>query len=92
MAGDFEMWHRLALKYPVVLMPHGIIWYRKHENQEMNNYADFIHIYDEVQEKYLSSDEVPLSKIQLNEILIKIKKDKRRQKFKSFLSSISKRF
>ena len=33
--GDFEMWHILAATYPVVLMPHGIVWYREHEEQEM---------------------------------------------------------
>ena len=26
--GDFELWHRLSLEYPVVLMPHGIVWSR----------------------------------------------------------------
>ncbi len=31
---DFEMWNRLSQKYNVVLMPHGIVWYRVHENQE----------------------------------------------------------
>jgi glycosyltransferase involved in cell wall biosynthesis len=40
--GDFEMWHILAARYPVVLMPHGIVWYREHEEQEMqNNRTDF---------------------------------------------------
>ena len=32
--GDFEMWHLLSQKYSVVLMPIGIVWYRKHANQE----------------------------------------------------------
>lgn len=36
MLGDFEMWHLLSQKFPVVLMPHGIVWYRIHEEQEMN--------------------------------------------------------
>lgn len=35
MLGDFEMWHLLSREYPVVLMPQGIVWYRKHEEQEM---------------------------------------------------------
>jgi glycosyltransferase involved in cell wall biosynthesis len=40
--GDFEMWHILANNSPVVLMPHGIVWYREHEEQEMqNNRTDF---------------------------------------------------
>lgn len=32
--GDYEMWHVLALKYDVVLMPDGIVWHRLHEEQE----------------------------------------------------------
>ncbi len=40
--GDFEMWHILASRFPVVLMPHGVVWYREHEEQEMqNNRTDF---------------------------------------------------
>lgn len=36
MLGDFEMWHLLSQKFPVVLMPQGIVWYREHEEQEMS--------------------------------------------------------
>jgi len=32
--GDFEFWHKISAKYPVVLMPKGIVWYRKSEGQE----------------------------------------------------------
>ncbi|PNW26875.1 glycosyltransferase family 2 protein [Formosa algae] len=32
--GDSDLWHRLSQKYPVVLMPHGIVWYRKSDGQE----------------------------------------------------------
>ncbi|WP_228850344.1 glycosyltransferase family 2 protein [Aegicerativicinus sediminis] len=32
--GDFEMWHIMSQKYPVVLMPQGIVWYRQHDEQE----------------------------------------------------------
>ena len=38
MLGDFEMWHILSSRYPVVLMPHGIVWYRVHEEQEMSDH------------------------------------------------------
>jgi glycosyltransferase involved in cell wall biosynthesis len=31
--GDFDMWHRLSYAHDVVLMPFGIVWYRKHEGQ-----------------------------------------------------------
>lgn len=36
MLGDFEMWHLLSQNHPVVLMPHGIVWYREHDEQEMS--------------------------------------------------------
>jgi glycosyltransferase involved in cell wall biosynthesis len=31
--GDYEMWLALSTKFDVVLMPHGIVWYREHEDQ-----------------------------------------------------------
>ncbi|WP_430934758.1 glycosyltransferase family 2 protein [Saccharicrinis sp. 156] len=34
MLGDFEMWNLLSQKFPVVLMPHGMVWYRLHDDQE----------------------------------------------------------
>lgn len=33
--GDCELWHVLAMKYPLVLMPHGMVWYRQHDDQQM---------------------------------------------------------
>ncbi|MEI6457265.1 MAG: glycosyltransferase family 2 protein [bacterium] len=35
--GDFEMWHIMASRFPVVLMAQGVVWYREHEEQEMQN-------------------------------------------------------
>ena len=32
--GDFELWHRLAIYFPVVLLPAGLVWWRQHEGQE----------------------------------------------------------
>lgn len=34
MTGDFDMWHRMAKTYPVVLFPNRLNCYRKHEGQE----------------------------------------------------------
>ncbi|MDH7463661.1 glycosyltransferase family 2 protein [Chitinophagaceae bacterium 26-R-25] len=62
MAGDFEMWHRLAQKYPVVLMPQGIVWYRKHGEQEMNSFKKFAQTYEDIKAKYLLSENCPLDK------------------------------
>ena len=38
MVGDFEMWHRLAEQYPIVLIPHALSFYRKHDDQEMSHH------------------------------------------------------
>lgn len=35
--GDFEMWHLFACKFPVVLMPHGIVWHRIHDQQQSSD-------------------------------------------------------
>ena len=32
--GDTEMWYKIAAKYPVVKMVPGLVYWRKHENQE----------------------------------------------------------
>lgn len=38
MVGDFEMWHRIAEQHPVVLIPHALSFYRKHDDQEMSHH------------------------------------------------------
>ncbi|MFO8128939.1 MAG: glycosyltransferase family A protein [Bacteroidales bacterium] len=40
--GDYELWHVLSRKHPVVLGVGGLVWYRVHEEQEMqHNRTDF---------------------------------------------------
>ena len=36
---------RLALKSPVALMPHGVVWYRAHDDQESNVIGEFEEVY-----------------------------------------------
>ena len=38
MVGDFEMWHIVAARYPMVMMPYGLVWYRVHPEQELQDY------------------------------------------------------
>ncbi|MCX6278694.1 MAG: glycosyltransferase family A protein [Bacteroidetes bacterium] len=73
--GDFEMWHILAARYPVVLMPHGIVWYREHEEQEMqNNRTDFTvpFKYLKCAEEMIVSDSCPLSEADRQRALQKL--------------------
>lgn len=63
MVGDYEMWHRLAQSYSIVLMPHGMVWYRTHNAQELNNYKKFRDKYFEIKMEYLQSASTPLSSV-----------------------------
>jgi glycosyltransferase involved in cell wall biosynthesis len=69
MAGDFEMWHKLAQKYNVVLMPDGIVWYRKHGEQEIKHYRQFITVYEKIRIDYLLNDNCPIDKDVAKKIL-----------------------
>jgi glycosyltransferase involved in cell wall biosynthesis len=35
--GDFELWNIISRNFQLVLMPHGIVWYREHDGQQMND-------------------------------------------------------
>jgi glycosyltransferase involved in cell wall biosynthesis len=73
--GDFEMWHILAARYPVVLMPQGIVWYREHAEQEMqNNRTDFTipFKYLRCAEEMIGRPECPLSEGERAKALRKI--------------------
>lgn len=62
--GDYEFWHLLSQKFSVVLMPHGIVWYRVHEMQESKRMKeDPVHSfrYLEVGELMINSDNCPLN-------------------------------
>lgn len=62
--GDFELWHILAARFPVVLMPQGLVWYRIHAEQEMQNnrlnpMVSFA--YGMIASEHLKKPECPLS-------------------------------
>lgn len=73
--GDFEMWHVMANNSPVVLMSQGVVWYREHEEQEMqNNRTDFTIPFKYVlcSEEMLNRDDCPLSDEEQKKALEKI--------------------
>ena len=39
MVGDFEMWHLLSQQNSLVVIPNGLAYYRKHDDQEMTVHA-----------------------------------------------------
>ena len=62
--GDFEMWHLLSARYPVVLMPHGMVWYREHEEQQMQDNRTNVTVpfkYLKLAMEMLRSERCPLS-------------------------------
>lgn len=61
MAGDFEMWHRLAFNHSLVLFGSGLGWNRVHDSQEMNRYSFFVHQYHAVRAEYLTGKNSPLN-------------------------------
>lgn len=70
MAGDFEMWHRLAQDFNVVLMPQGMVWYRSHNEQEATeNTPPYINLYEKLKTDFLNSENCPLEKNVSKQIL-----------------------
>ncbi len=62
MSSDFEMWNRLALTYPVVLMPDGIVWSRLHPHQEGKRLGEYVLDYERIRFSYLDNPACGLSK------------------------------
>jgi len=62
-SGDFAMWNYLSQLFPVVLMPHGIVWYRIHTEQEMQKTRENVSVqfdYLKVEEFFLNHSDCPL--------------------------------
>jgi GT2 family glycosyltransferase len=85
MAGDFEMWHRLAKKYPMVAMPHGIVWYRKHAEQEMSSYRKYIPVYEKLKFQFLKDKNCPLGKEEIRTVIIGSRKKALKEIFKGII-------
>ncbi len=85
MAGDFEMWHRLAQKFPALLMPHGIVWYREHNEQEMTSYFKFLGVYERIKVKYLKDDACPIDIQTRNALLNSYKSSLQKQLVKDLI-------
>jgi glycosyltransferase involved in cell wall biosynthesis len=70
--GDFEFWHIISQKYKLVLMPQGIVWYRRHENQESkklekNSIQAFNYLV--FGKQLVESEECPLDKISKRKVI-----------------------
>lgn len=78
MAGDFEMWNKLAQKYPLLLMSDGIVWHREHAQQESKvltkNMFIFYGAYEKYRIQYLKHINCPLDEKKVKAAIKKIKK------------------
>lgn len=68
MISDTDMWHRMALKYPVVLMQEGTVWQRIHNKQELNDAQNYILEEAKIKWKYLFDPACPLVNEQIRQI------------------------
>jgi glycosyltransferase involved in cell wall biosynthesis len=90
--GDGDLWNRLGRNYPVVMMQEGLVWYRKHEDQEQKkrkkNFAAKIRTWNNIIE-HLSHPECPLPPESVRPYIRSIKRHQRKIIFRSFLKTRS---
>jgi glycosyltransferase involved in cell wall biosynthesis len=80
MVGDYEMWHKLSLRFAVVLLPQGLVWYRVHSEQEMASHSKYAMEYLTISEHYVDQSELShkekallLNKLRRNQFMKLIK-------------------
>ncbi|NTS43784.1 glycosyltransferase family 2 protein [Flavisolibacter sp. BT320] len=74
MVSDFEMWHKMALAFPVVLIPGNLYWLRQHAGQEVAEQDHYIEEYEKIKIRYLFSSKSPLSYQEASQVIHNRKK------------------
>ena len=83
---DFDLWLRLALKYGVVEMPKGLVFWRQHEGQEINIAPEYYLEYSlPIIKEALNHKDCPLKKEEIGVVLSRWKKDTARTVVKGVL-------
>jgi hypothetical protein len=75
--GDFELWNLLSQRYPMVLMPVSVGWYRIHEDQQMNANRTDVFVpfkYIVIAKEFILSDQCPLKDDSKQIVLKKLNK------------------
>ena len=93
--GDFEMWHLLAMKYPVLLMPQGMVWYRMHGDQQMTDnltdpYVPFKYLALKVE--LINDDRCPLTDVEKRKIVRNTRRQMARVILKTLVKGDTKNF
>lgn len=73
---DYALWHRLGAKFPMLIMPFGMVWYRKHSDQESvaNTQPEVIFKYFLYSYKFVKNEATTLDKDLREQILTLVKK------------------
>ena len=75
---DTEMWHLIGLKNNLVLMPHGLVWYRRHPEQESVEIRNDVYVrlrYNVAEFHFFKDNKnIPLSDEKKAAIITKIKR------------------
>lgn len=86
--GDHEMWHKLSMTYNVLLMPHGIVWSRIHEEQQSKNNREnsvVVFLYSVVSREYLSKETCPLNEKDKSIVMKRVIRGQARSALRSLL-------
>ena len=70
--GDFELWHRMAQKFNVLLIQDHIVWYREHNSQESGKMklVDYLK-YDRIELNYILDKNSPITDFERDLIIVK---------------------
>lgn len=60
MISDTDFWFRIVLQYPIVLLPEGLVWQRRHEHQELSEANMFLLEKEKIKWRYLLTPECKL--------------------------------
>jgi glycosyltransferase involved in cell wall biosynthesis len=87
MISDTDLWYKLALKHPVVLFQDGVVWQRRHPNQELSDQKNYITAGEKLKWKYLLSEDCLLTREQVRKV-----KSGRIRRYTGFIASGLKKF
>lgn len=71
MTSDFEMWHRMAQRFHFLLIQDHVVWYREHDDQEVNSKSEFELIYSRIERDYLYDSKSTLLEFERKRIIKK---------------------
>lgn len=88
MVGDVELWHKLSRTQNVLLMPHGIVWCRIHDQQESKQTRDSSLVafkYTVIEAENVKDENCPLDKKKKQVVINRLARAQARSVFRSLL-------